>query len=707
VISTKSQKTELRANVALHERTSTIALAALTVVLVAVACYYNTLSAGFVNWDDGKLITENPYVRGLSWENLSYIWTHPIKETYLPLRVTSYAADYALWGLNATGFHLTNIVLHALCALLVFFIARKLTSSLVAGFMAGALFAVHPVHTEAVAWASGRKDVLSTALFLLAYLLYLVSKDRKRPWPIIALSLIAFVLSGLAKAMVVTLPALVILTDVIYGYVGRERLRRLVPVWMAYFGAAAAVTLIAVVFAAKAHAIVPYHFGGKARTMLFMTWAALYYAKTMLFPDFLSARYPYGDANNFGVPDMVVYLSPIVLALVAAWAVWLVVKARGGDRGEAAPWTKLAALGVAWFLVSLTPVMNVVSINVLVADRYVYLPSVGFVLALAAVLWYFWARPTVSARSRAKQAAVAIVFVMILGADAARTYARNEVWNNSISLWTSVVSEFPGSREARLLLASAYADNIPPDYEKALAEISKAEALSGEMGDAHLMKGRIYQKMGKADLAKEELDKARALGVKTADDAYSMGMSQAEALEAAGDLAGAVSALSGAIASDPSRPEAYVNLGRLYEKMGQADKAESLYTDATRIDPKFAQAWYNLGIIAAQRQDNTAAEVYYSKALDADPSFAEAMVNLAAIRIGQGDVAAATPMLENATRLKPDLVPAHMNLSKAYTLAGDIAKARSELEIVLKIDPKNQSARKILDGLDAMTKGGR
>ncbi|MCD6405795.1 MAG: hypothetical protein J7M19_08205, partial [Planctomycetes bacterium] len=154
-------------------------LLALVVVLVAVGCYYNTLSAGFVNWDDPKLILENPYVRGLTLENLKHIWTSPIKETYLPLRVTSYAVDYELWGYDPQGYHLTNVLLHAAVALLVFLVARRLSGSWAAGFFAGVLFAAHPVHTEAVAWASGRKDLLSTALLLASFLMYLAARRGK------------------------------------------------------------------------------------------------------------------------------------------------------------------------------------------------------------------------------------------------------------------------------------------------------------------------------------------------------------------------------------------------------------------------------------------------------------------------------------------------------------------------------------------------
>lgn len=564
-------------------------MAAALVAVLAAACYVNTLGADFVNWDDYKLVVRNEYVHGLSGENLKAIWSAPIRETYLPLRATSYAVDHAIWGLDPTGYHLTNILLHIVVCLLVLGIARRLTGSAAAGLAAGILFAVHPVHTEAVAWVSGRKDVLSTALFLWAYLLYLQARRQRGPhWGFVAASLVVFLFAGLAKAMVVTLPVFVVLTDFIFGEaIGGGRWKRLVGVWAAYFAVAAVITAIAVYFASSAGAVRSWHFGGMARTALFMSWVVLFYVKTMIWPNFLSARYPYGDGLEYGVAESTIWASPAVLVLVLAGALWLVWRGRGG-RSVAAPlWVKLGAFGVAWFFVGIGPVMNIVPINVLVADRYLYLPSVGAVFAAAALFSYMWTA------GRARRAIALAVFVALAAAGVCRTYVRNGVWKDSVSLWTSVVGEFPESAEARILLASAYAGARPAEYEKALAEIDAAASLMEGSAEPHVARAKVLFRMDRSKEAFEELLRAEELM--------------------------------------PASAEPHFARGEFLLEMGRRNEAFA----------EFALAHYNDARLAAEKGNYKTAIEYYKRALQADASFVDAVVGLAEAYRATGDYQAA------------------------------------------------------------------
>ncbi len=685
-------------------------LAALAVLALSIGVYANALRGGFVNWDDPKLILDNTYVRGITLDNLRHIWTHPIKEAYLPLRATSYALDYTLWGgYDAFGFHLTNLLLHAAVALLVFWVAWRLTRSLAGALAAGAFFAVHPVHTEAVAWASARKDVLSTVLFMLSYALYVVYAQggRRRLW-LVAVSLAAFVLAGLAKAMVVTLPVLVVLTDWVWGErLSKGRWKRLVPVWAAYFAAAGLLGAVAVVFASKAQAIVPYHFGSAARTAFFMTWAALFYLKTLVWPDFLSARYAYGDTASFGVPEIIVRLSPGLLALAVGASLLIYFRARGARSAARPLWLKTIGLGLVWFFVSLLPVMNIISINILVADRYVYLPSVGFALAVGGAFAGAWQRAAGGGRARTIRALMVVVSLAALAALSWRTWERNRVWHDSLSLWTSVTREFPESLEARLLLAGAYAEAEPPQYDEALAETNAAESIAPTSGEVNLVRGRIYARMGERDKAQAEYAMARTLGVKDAGEDYELQLERAASLEAEGDLPGAIDATREAISRDPSRPEGYNNLGHLFERSGDAQQAFDAYRGAVRADPRFAQGWYNMGLLAARNGDTAWAREYYNRSLAIDGESAEALANLAALDLREGDAAAAKPLLEKAVRLKPDLLQARVSLAVAYSMEGDAQAARRQLEAATRIDPGNETVRQMIAKLDEMTKGAK
>ena len=564
-------------------------LAVLIVAAVAIGCYWNTLDHGFVNWDDSKLILENKHVRGATLENLLYIWTRPIDETYLPLRATSYAVDYSLWGgYEPRGFHLTNILLHAAVSLLVFAGARRVTGSAAAALFAGILFAVHPVHTEPVAWASGRKDLLSTALLLGAYLLYLrarglprmqtpagegpVAKPVQLRLGLLALSVALFFLSGLAKAMVVTLPVFLVMTDFVFGAgLGGGRWRKLVPAWALYFAAAGVLTWIAMHFASSVGAIRPWHFGGAGRTALFMTWAAVYYVKTMLWPDLLSARYPYGDTADFGVPQWQVHAAPVVLVVVAAAVVWFFWRARGGARRPMPGWGRFTAFGFAWFFVGLLPVMNIVPIIVLVADRYLYLPSVGWAFAGGGLFWLVWGARRGVCYPKARRMAAGVLFVVLAAACALRSVERNRVWQESLSLWRSVVSEFPESSPARRLLASAYAGLSPPDEERAFEELDVAEELDPFSGQANYVRAKLYVMLGQREKALDEF--ALAL--------YKMG----EAEEQKGNLSDAAGYYMRALQARPDYEPVLLALAKLEIEAGRSDEARAVLKRVLDADP--------------------------------------------------------------------------------------------------------------------------
>jgi len=574
------------------EKSNRALLAGVIVAVVAVCCYLNTLDHDFVNWDDPKLILHNEYVRGLTWRNLKHIWTRPIDETYLPLRATSYAVDYSVWGgYEPLGFHVTNIILHAAVSVLVFAAARRLMCSYVPAFCAGVLFAVHPVHTEVAAWASARKDLLSTALLLGAYLLYLRARGLPRPagtengenpdggaqvrWGLVTASVALFFLSGLAKAMVVTFPALVVMTDFVFGSgLGGGRWKRLLGAWALYFAAAAGLTWIAVHFACSVGAIRPWHFGGPGGTALFMSWAALFYVKTMLWPDFLSARYPYGDTADFGVPEWQIHAAPVVLALTAAVVMWFLWKARPG--GGLARWGKVTAFGFAWFFAGLLPVMNIVPIIVLVADRYLYLPSVGWAFAEGGIFWFLWGARRGTAYSKARRMAAAGLFMALAAAGAARTVRRNAVWHDSLSLWSSVVREFPESSSARQLLAAAYADLSPPDNAAAFRELDIAESLDPDSGSANYVRARLYLKLGQREKALDEF--ALAL--------YKMG--EVERLD--GNLEAARGYYIRSLQARADYEPALIALARLDLAAGRLEQARAAVGKALEANPQCAQA---------------------------------------------------------------------------------------------------------------------
>ena len=210
---------KLKWNGGIFERSPLILLA--FALVASFICLFPTLQNGFVNWDDSAYILRNSMVWGLSWENLQQMFT--TSETlglYHPLTLFSFAVDYTIWGTQAFGFHLTNLLLHLLNIGMVFGLVLKLTKKEMAAFVAALLFGMHPMHLESVAWISGRKDVLYTVFALISLLCYLsyaeAGKVKKEK---LVLSFLFFCFALLAKAMAFTLPFFLLLID----YLHREK----------------------------------------------------------------------------------------------------------------------------------------------------------------------------------------------------------------------------------------------------------------------------------------------------------------------------------------------------------------------------------------------------------------------------------------------------------------------------------------------------
>src|SRR3989344_4256763 len=180
--------------------------------LLAMLIYGSSLGNGFVQWDDGLLIYENPAIRGITWTNLKTIFTTYDPELYIPLTLFTYQVDYLIAGTHAAFYHFHALILHTLNVLLVLWFLKRLTGKTALAVVIGLVFMVHPLHTEAVAWSSARKDLLATMFFLLSIIAYMRYREAEKKL-LYSASLCAFLLGLLAKVTVLTLPAVLLLFD--------------------------------------------------------------------------------------------------------------------------------------------------------------------------------------------------------------------------------------------------------------------------------------------------------------------------------------------------------------------------------------------------------------------------------------------------------------------------------------------------------------
>ncbi len=397
-------------------------LACAAIVAAALLANLQTVRFDFLNWDDPAYVLENPWIRSWSRENLIHIFTQPYFRNFLPLHLLSYSLDHSLWGLNPFGYHLNQVLLNALNAVLAFVVIRRLLGSFAIAFVAGLLFAVHPSHVEAVAWVSSRKEILSTTFLFLSLYFYLRARgSRPLRWGPLTVSVGFFTLGLLSKVSVAVLPLFLLLVD----FMVVKTSRRVRSFWVDVLGSKIPYALIGLwvvrmnsasqvkAKAAYAHETLPY---------LMVKGHAVWNYVAVLAG--LRAGNPIYDT-----PQLALSFLPIVFNLAGLVALpalfWWAYRRRH----------RALALGSGWVLVTLLPAI-VFPLVTYMAERYVYAPSLGFCWVLAAGI------ATLGRRAGPPQAAVAataaVTLIPFLGFTF-RTIQYIPVWANSESLWTYAI----------------------------------------------------------------------------------------------------------------------------------------------------------------------------------------------------------------------------------------------------------------------------
>ncbi len=579
--------------------------------LVAAATflvYLRTLRNGFVNWDDGRYVYDNTHIHSfnaafLKWASGFYF------ANWHPLTLVSYAMDYAIWGADPVGYHLTNIILHSANVFIFTVLVMELISAweetavgrqaptesafllnkfkLIAGVTAGLLFGLHPLHVESVAWVAERKDVLCGLFFLLSILAYLKYAGlRGAPsmetgfferWYL--LSLLFFALSLMSKTMAVSLPLVLLILDWHpFGRIGSFRsfsaaFIEKIP-FIILSGGASVLTVLA-----QGGAIQPFNFAPLHVRVLVAARSLVLYLWKMVLPINLVPYYPY--------PKNVSFLSPgyfLPAALVVAVTVFCLFKAK---RQRKRIW--LACWG--YFAITLLPVIGIVQVGgQAMADRYTYLPGLGpFLLSGVGAAWG-WQKAGALKRGRAmKTAAVSAALLAVLSISCL-TFRQIGIWKNSIVLWDYVIRKEPNK------IPTAYF-NQGTAFEKigrmgsAISDYDKAIAINPAGFKAYYNLGGALERTGRPELAIAEYDKLIALKPSLAIAYNDRGV----AYLAVGQTGMAIADYDRAATLDPSDFRPYANLGLAFEKMGRMGTALGDYNKAILLKQDDPELYFHRG----------------------------------------------------------------------------------------------------------------
>jgi protein O-mannosyl-transferase len=662
----KPQKDTLWFNATERRRTPThngrlvTGIVSIFLAIIVWVAFGQVLRYDFVGYDDQRYVVQNPWVtNGLTPGGIKWAFTHVHASNWHPLTTISHMLDCQLYGLQPWGHHLTNILLQAAAAILLFLALRKLTGDFWPSLLVAAVFAVHPLRVESVAWVSERKDVLSGVFFMLtlwAYARYTRSNGIGLFWYLTIIVLFAFGL--MCKPTVVTLPFVLLLLD--YWPLGRSQppsfvgggLTRNKWTWLVVeklplfvLSAASCVATLLAQKQALDASLKPALAERVGNTLV----SYVTYVGQMIWPARLAVLYPYPE-GTLKVGQAILALL-LLLTISAAVFVW---------RKK----YPFLVTGWLWYLGMLVPMIGIVQVGSQVrADRYTYLPQIGLYILCA------WGAMELFHRWRRSRAILATAALLIITALIIRSYSQSFYWRDSETLWrhaTAITSNnyIAANNLAQVLFESGR-------FDEAIAECREALKIKPDLAAAHNNLG--------AALIQSRQGGSTALGQNSIDEA--------------------IGHYRAALQIKPDFMQARSNLGNALLQKGQVDEAISQFQKALEIDPQCAEAEFALGKVFWQKREINEAIAHYQRAVQIRPEYAEARYSLGNAFVAEGKYSEAIASYEAAVRTRADYFEAHYNLGCVLATVGNTSDALGELNEAVRINGESPKAHCTLGSL--------
>ena len=625
--------------------------------IVVLSAFYPSLKNGFVNWDDPKFVSENLMIQDLSFQNIKKIFTSFHMNNYHPLSIFSYAIEYYFFGLNPFYYHFTNLILHIINTLLVFWMIYLLSDKVLVSFIVSILFGIHPLHVESVVWISERRDVLYSFFFLLSIISFFYYKKIKKK-KYYYFSLFLFVLSCLSKAMAITLPLIILLLDYFFYEIDRKKIIEKIPFFIIsiIFGI---VSFFARSFSKDIQQIYPF-------SVYFIStcFEIPFYLLKILFPFKLSCVYPYTGEYIKNLH----FIFKLIFSFIGIFSLFIII--------FIGKYNKKFLFGNLFFLISISPILKIIPSasamgNSIVYDRYTYIASIGLFYIIGEFSQYLYLKnKKIKVYLLTTISGIILIFSFL-------TWKYTSIWKDSASLWENVLKNYPDITTAYLQYGAYLYEK--GDYDKALLKYNQGIKIDPN-------NAMFYNNIGNLYFAQKKYDEAMKY--------YTQ-----------------------AIKINPSYAIAYSNLGATYYSLGKYNDAILTYRKAIKTDPNYANAYFNKGNFYYFKKDYKKAIFNYTLGINITPSaeFLKKRANLY-LKLGEFDkalkdcmhllrIGRKNPEVYNvignvfyykkeydksliyynkAIKLSPGYLNPYYNIIKIYTKYGDENKLIEVYEKVLK-----------------------
>ncbi|MFC1645917.1 tetratricopeptide repeat protein [Candidatus Omnitrophota bacterium] len=533
------------------------------IIILGFAIYANSLDGQFI-WDDVHLVRDNLNIRSPS--NILKIFTTNVTPSmrqsfsfYRPLMIFTYALDYYFWKLNVRGYHLTNTILHILAALGLYWLISIIFKDNFLSLLASLLFVAHPIHTEAVTYISGRADPLA-AIFIILCCVFYIKQLENRSIGNYVLMIISCLLALFSKENSLILPMLLLIYH--YSFKKKFALREFLSI-----------IVITLVFAVVRFTFLKLIVGSiVSETSLLQRAAGFFvaivsYNRLMVLPFNLHMEYVL-RLFAFSVPKVIGGIILLISLLIYA------IKARNKNT--------LMSFSILWFFIALFPVSNLYPINAYMAERWLYLPSIGFFLIVAKALTSLF-------RIRRFRVVSLMFIISLLSFYSLLTVKQNEYWQEPISFFERTLRYVKNSPRLYYNLGCLYQDT--GEHKEAIALYNKAIQINPKHAETYHNLGSVYGDIGKHEEAIVFYKKTLQI--------------------------------------DPEYAQAYNNLGIAYNNTGKYEEAIVFSNKALEVDPEYAEAYNNLAVVCNNIGRYEEEIVLYKKALQVNPEYTRAYNNLA------------------------------------------------------------------------------